>query len=402
MPYSVCTGSLHGPHTAQGVCAALTRANTVTELLHTAHEIWCGPDCPTAPDCRFLHHQTTTPAVGTPRAVRSRYNKDTAALFALMGGVGYTPHTPRSHEINLWPLLRAATQRVDHEPPKRHHYADWSRKNAATASEVIQYVCRDSIQYMGIWCGAEFARHPAAVHYLAFSVLSDDLCVPPLDLVHGQFRMYGRSLADLAAVFDATGWGHDGAHALLTLVRQYIVQYVEKTVADIHNRLTALPTVWDSTLFRLHTANSYGVAIMVARIHGTGPVRTQWLTDSGICNCLSMDLAKSAADIYQHDQYPPTAHPSDEQRRQAAYHSIYLDLMDDLVATGVPEPLVHFGRSGFLFVPLQERYMERALGSRIPLRAPVLAMLNTIFGTGSPATDATDIAFHRAHTALTR
>jgi hypothetical protein len=107
-----------------------------------------------------------------------------------------------------------------------------------------------------------------------------------------------------------------------------------------------------------------------------------------------MDLCKSAMDVYRHDHHQPTAHDQHEQRRQAAYHSVYLDLIDELVTSGAPDDLVHFGRAGFLFVQLQERYHERRLGHRLPLRAELTTRLRDLFGT-TPADPLTDQLFHQ-------
>jgi hypothetical protein len=232
------------------------------------------------------------------------------------------------------------------------------------------------------------------VRYIAFSTICDDLCIPPLDLVRGGFRMYGRSAADLAAAMDEQGWGPDGPRALLSLVRQYVLQYAEKAHAGVHPRLNELAGVWDAVIYRTHTANTYGAAIVVARACETGPASFAWLMDSSVCDAISMDLCKSAMDVYRQDHHQPTAHDRHEARRQAAYHSLYLDLIDDLVAGGAPDDLVHFGRAGFLFVQLQDRYRERRLGRRLPLRAEPAARLLDLFGT-TPADPATDQRFRQ-------
>ncbi len=381
-----------GATSAAAVCRELSRAATMVELLDATHAMWCGPACEQTVDCTFLHYSRTAPPRSPARSVRSRYNKDTADLFFLMGGEGYTSGAPHAHEENLWPMLRTVMARLDGPATSNQAYADWSGKQASSASELVTFACRDSIQWMANWCGGRYADQPTAVHYIAFSTICDDLCIPPPDLVRSRFLMYGRSVADLAAAMDAQGWGRDGVHALLSLVRQYIVQYVEKVDDGLHPTLNSKTGIWDAVIYRTHTANTYGAAIAVGRVCEAGPAPWTALMDSSICDAISMDLCKTAMNVYQFDNHPPTAHEHQERRRQTAYHSLYLDLIDDLVTSGAPDALVHFGRAGFLFVQLQERYHERRLGHRLALRPAMIASLTKLFGD-TPTDPLTDHLF---------
>jgi hypothetical protein len=198
----------------------LSDAGTVSELLDAAHAMWCGPACGQAPDCAFLHYRRAAPPGAPARSTRSRYNKDTAGLFSLMGGGGYAPGTPQAHETNLWQLLRPAIAAIDSRRTPHPDYSDWSKKHADSASELALYACRDSIQWMASWCGSRYARQPAGVHYIAFSTICDDLCIPPADLVQGRFRLYGRSVTDLVGAMDDQGWGPDGSRALQDRYRE--------------------------------------------------------------------------------------------------------------------------------------------------------------------------------------
>lgn len=166
------------------------------------------------------------PAPGPVRSTRSRYKKDTAGLFSLMGGAGYTPGTPQAHEASLWPVPRPVIAAADSRRTPRRDYSDWSGKRANSASELVLYACRDSIQWMANWCGGRYARQPTGVHYIAFSTICDDLCIPPV-------------------------------------------------------------------------ANTHGAAIVVGRACETGPASFAWLMDSSACDAISMDLCKSAMDVYQ-------------------------------------------------------------------------------------------------------
>ncbi|MEU6313804.1 hypothetical protein [Streptomyces sp. NPDC047014] len=301
-----------------------------------------------------------------------------------MGG-GYQPGTPQVHELSLWPLLRQSITRTDAGATAALDYTDWSKKHAASATELCRYICRDVLQWMALWCGDRYDIQPAAVHYVALTSIVDDLCIPPLDLVTGRFRLYERSAADLAVALDHQGWGRHGVHAMLAMARQYLLQYAEKTHRALHPRLNDLESVWDAVIYRTYTANTYGAAIAIEQVCGQvcdlNEITWTWRMDSAICDAISMDLAKTAAlDIYHVDNHQPTAHAQHARRRETGYHSLYLDLIADLVATGAPDPLVHFGRSGFLFVPLVERYPERRHGRRHPLRPAMQTRLHELFG----------------------
>ncbi|WP_338899207.1 hypothetical protein WBG99_29495 [Streptomyces sp. TG1A-60] len=308
-----------------------------------------------------------------------------------MGADGYTGPVAQYHQVNVWPLLEKVIERWDAVGERRgripEHYSDWTKKHDAQAADTVARACRDTIQWMACWCGEDYGADPLGLHYIAFATVIDDICLPPFDLVDGRFRMYGRSVPDLMRAMDTAGWGRDAVHALLSLVRQSVFQYAEKMdfcPGDEHVGLQAAlnnsPNMWDGALFRGNTGNAYGTAIMVARSSATGPVSFPWLMDSAICDCLSMDLCKSALGIYSTDDHQPTSGTYRADERKASYRSIYLDLIDDLVFTGAPEPLVHFGRSGFLFVQIQDRYQERRQGRRFPLAPPMVRELERLFG----------------------
>ncbi|MER7835832.1 hypothetical protein ABTY98_07930 [Streptomyces sp. NPDC096040] len=293
--------------------------------------------------------------------------------------------------MNVWPLLDKVVEQWDTAGGRRvrnpEHYSDWTKKHDVNAADTVSRACRDTIQWMACWCGERYGADPLGLHYIAFATIIDDICIPPLDLVNGRFRMYGRSVPDLVQAMDAADWGRDATHALLSLVRQAVVQYAEKMdfhpgneQIGLHAELSDSPDMWDGVMFRGNTGNAYGTAIMVARNSGTGPVSFNWLMDSAICDCLSMDLCKSALGIYSVDNHQPTSNETRSEERKANYRSIYLDLIDDLVFSGAPEPLVHFGRSGFLFVQIQDRYQERRHGRRFPLAPPMARELERLFG----------------------
>ncbi len=379
--------TLHYRRSATEALRELAEARAVAELLELSHAMWCGPVCASTSGCGYLHYPRREPRPGIPRSRRSPYNKDTADLFFLMGGGGYAAGTAKTHERDLWPVLREAAAQADAGEGARIDYTDWGRKNDTTAADIAMYTCRDTLQWAANWYGERYADQPAFLHYVGVSTVCDDLCIPPLDLVQGRFRMYGRTVGDIISALDDQGWGHDAVHALLALVRQYLFQYAEKLDfvsgrerSSMHSRLNDSAGVWDAVIYHTYSGNPYGCLLGVARLWDAGPCSNTWLTDAAICDGISMDLCKSAMGIYQLDLYQPTADEHRAQQRQTAYQSVYLDLIDDLVASGAPDALVHYAHAGFLFVQTQERYHERRIGHRIPLRPALTAHLSNIFG----------------------
>ncbi|MEV5508460.1 hypothetical protein [Streptomyces orinoci] len=389
---------------AQEALEQLSVAQSVQELLHRAHALWCGHDCDQSPACTFLYYLRTPPAAARPSTVRPRYNKQTAHLYAVMGEGGYVGRVPQTHQVKVWPLLDAVVERWD-AAARRHgglpeHYADWTKKRDAHAADTVSRACRDTIQWTACWCGERYGVDPLGLRYVAFATILDDICIPPLDLVGGRFRMYGWSVRDLMRAMDTADWGRDGVHALLSLIRQSILQYAEKMDfhpgaehLGLHTELNGSTNMWDGVIFRGHTGNAYGTAITVARNSRVGPLSFTWLMDSAICDCLSMDLCKSAIGVYSADNHQPTSHKDRSADKKASYRSIYLDLIDDLVFSGAPEPLVQFGSSGFLFVPIQDRYQERRLGRRFPISPPMARELKRLFGE-TPTDAWLDEVFH--------
>ncbi|KAI2620170.1 hypothetical protein GGS26DRAFT_314997 [Hypomontagnella submonticulosa] len=393
----------------------LAGSQTSLGLFHAAHSMWCADSCSRDLTCPFLHY--CRPGSGPPtvadrtRAPRPRYNKHTANLFTLMGGDGYQTGISQKHQANFWPLCEDALRKVDQARKCGSllfcDYSDWTKKRDPCAQVTVQNACRDTVQWFATWLGTKFNATPLGSRIIAFTTMPDDLCIPPLDLVHQRFRMYGLSFRDLVGQMVAEGWGRDAMRILLCTIRQYFFQYIEKVDFEdtvngnggVHALISRTSEVWDSIVYRTHTANAQASSIVVGRATAS-TLSEDWLLCSNINNCISMDLAKSALHVYEQDNHMPTASfgPQRTQQgmqgqRRLGYHSIYLDLLDDLVDTGCPEPLVNFASSGFLFVQINHRYLERSLGHRIPIHNSMADVLGSIFGD-KPTDARLDGLFH--------
>jgi hypothetical protein len=274
----------------------LSGARSMEELLHRTHVLWCGSDCDRTTTCTFLHYPRNPVATARPATTRSRYNKQTACLYAVMGKEGYVGPVAQHHRVNVWPLLLKVVEHWDAATELNtripEHYTDWTKKHDAHAADTVSRACRDAIQWMGCWCGERYGADPLGLRYIAFATILDDICIPPLDLLSGRFRMYGWSVRDLVQAMDMAGWARDAVHALLSLIRQSIVQYAEKMDfrpgdghVGLHAELATSTAMWDGVIFRGHTGNAYGTVIAAARNSATGPVSFTWLMDSAICDC---------------------------------------------------------------------------------------------------------------------
>ncbi|KAI1652514.1 hypothetical protein F4813DRAFT_308508 [Daldinia decipiens] len=392
----------------------LAKTQTYVELLHTAHSLWCGGSCSRSIECKFLHYRMPkSRAPEKPNLVPShRYNKHTANYFTLMGGEGYEPGFSQEHQVNFWPPLEAVLHRIDQAREKSSFlfcdYTDWTKKQDTSAKQTAQGLCRDIIQWLAIWTGIDLKTSPLSMWLTAMIASPDDFCIPPLDVVHQKFRLYGRSLRDLVQAMVNDNWGRDATHVLLDCIRQLIFQYAEKVEFEgtansdtgIHAQMGLhAEGIWDSIVLRTHSAGTYACMIIVSRIAGLGLLEENWVLGSSSNSCISMDLAKSAARIYQVDNHQPTIsfgeksmQPTLERRRKTGYHSVYLDMMDDLVSTGCPEPLLHVA-STFLGVQLVHRYWERSLGYRIPIHQAMADTLRSIYGD-EPTDARLDGLFH--------
>ncbi|KAK6954962.1 hypothetical protein Daesc_002591 [Daldinia eschscholtzii] len=400
--------------TALDALEELAQTKTYVELLHVAHSLWCGSSCPRNIECKFLHYKMTEPQASKKADLvpPHRYNKSTANYFTLMGGEGYESGFTQEHQVNFWPPLESVLRRIDQAREKGDFlfcdYTDWTKKQNSSAKQVVQCFCRDIIQWMAIWNGVDLKTVPLEMWLAAMITTPDDLCIPPLDVVHQKFRLYGRSLRDLVQAMVDDNWGRDAVHVLLSFVRQLIFQYVEKvefegTVnsdAGIHAQAGKhADSVWDSIVLRTHTGGTYVGMILISRIAGLGMLEENWILGSAANSCISMDLAKSAARIYHVDNHQPTLSFGEqskqstfEKRRKVGYHSVYLDMMDDLAGTGCPEPLLHAAGT-FLGVQLVHRYWERSLGYRIPIHPVMADTISNIYGD-EPTDARLDGLFH--------
>ncbi|PYI35376.1 hypothetical protein BP00DRAFT_412310 [Aspergillus indologenus CBS 114.80] len=386
----VCPDTLAFRGSALAAWDDLAKSKSNTELLKKAHEMWCGDKCPEDVSCGFLHYNRETPVPGKPQAPMPRFNQRTASVFRATGGTHYAPNVIKHNQINLWPVLYEVLRRVDATTRVggliHCDYTNWSGLNDSTMDSQVARAFRDTIQYMAIYNGKIHSIHDVAVQYVAMGTCVDELCIPPLDLINERYRQYGLSGRDIIDQMVKEGWKQDATHALLTEVRQFIYQYVEKVDYHfgntIHETLNTTAPVWDGALWHTNSGNIYGMNLVIQHAVDVGPCTYGWIYDSAICDTIAMSLGKSATTIFQLDLFPPVKaeDQSARARKQAEYYSLLIDLSSDLVTSGAPEPLIHFGLCATLFVLLVDRYHERAKQGRIPLEPRVAEEIGLMAG----------------------
>ncbi|KAH8170321.1 hypothetical protein LIA77_09102 [Sarocladium implicatum] len=384
----VANDTLYFKGSATEAFAQLTATKTNVDLLNATHNLHCGPNCNKDISCEFLHYSRPSESVPKKETSLSVYNTRTSGLFTFMGEAGQYIDVVQQHEVNLWPLLESVLDLVDKastgDQASHFDYSDWAQKHDANVESILLSSCRDSLQWFACWPGKDYDISHTTLHYTAFATVPDDLCIPPLDLVNGKFRMFKRSAYDMIHQMEAEGWGSDATAVLLSLVLEYLMQYAEKIEleqkdnprARLHQAISRSSTIWDSTVYRARTGNADGVLVCMGRALGTGALPLSWLFEAGICCCIGMDIGKVSAGIYKHDVHRPTkttvanelndTQKEIEMSRRSSYHSLYLDLMDRLLANDAPQHLLQVGCSGLLFIYKVDRYRERQAARRIP------------------------------------
>jgi hypothetical protein len=300
--------------------------------------------------------------------------EEAMGLFSAIGDTSKPPCTCDSMDALCWHIhdfIRASPDQ------RTEDYSLHSGKTDQTAQEVCQFAMRDALQWWTLWHGS-LEHHQWKHLYLAFCTISDDLVIPPQDLVNGSFRLLGHTLADVLSGLRAEHVHPDDVRLLEMLIwRQYIIQYLEKVDASLRPLLLGKTTMM--TQFRVMTAGVHNVAIILLAARGA---RSRGRTDAAvemaaICDCLSMDIAKEALGILQGEKTESVA-GRDRAQLKRELRWLYIRCVEFLdLQPGAPF-LRRYATGGFIFVPLMDRYRERARkGARTPLSIDLDRRINS-------------------------
>ncbi|OJJ94724.1 hypothetical protein ASPACDRAFT_1860739 [Aspergillus aculeatus ATCC 16872] len=282
--------------------------------------------------------------------------EDVMGLFSAIGDTSRPPCTCDGMDAlvaHIDAFIRAAPAR------RPEDYTLHSGKQDQSSEDVCRFAMRDALQWWTVWHGS-LEHHKWKHLYLALCTISDDLVIPPQDLADGTFTLLGHSLADILAGLRAEHVHPDEIKHLEMLTwRQYIMQYVEKVDAGLRPLLLGKTTMM--TQFRVMTAGVHNVAIILLAARGArsrGP-QDAAVEMAAICDCLSMDIAKEALGILQGEKTEAVAGRNRVQlKRELRW--LYIRCVEYLDTQPGAAFLRRYATGGYIFVPLMDRYRERA------------------------------------------
>jgi hypothetical protein len=293
-------------------------------------------------------------------------NEDTMLLFSAMGDTCAPPCSCKG----IVELCRHIDDYIQTAPST--HSNDFSihtGKGDESVDEVCRYAMRDSLQWWANWHGS-LDNHYWKHLYIAFSTISDDVMIPPQYLIDGSFQLLGNSLSDLLAGLHSEKVHPDDVTFMeKCLLRQYILQYLEKVDPRLRARVLSNSTLM--TQFRTITANTHGAAVALLAARDTRSLGTAdtAVEMASMCDALSMDIAKEALGVLQGEETETVAGDRTQLKRELRW--LYVRCLESLDSHSSAPLLRRFATSGLHFVPIMDRYRERLAGMRFPLSIPL-------------------------------
>lgn len=255
----------------------------------------------------------------------------------------------------------------------RKHYSNLAHTNHTSADEVDRYAMRDALQWWRHW-HRSLKDHYWKLLYVAFSIIPEDVTVPPRNLLSGDFRLLGHSVAEmLNGLREENVRPQIIAFMEMCLLRQYIVQYLDKQESDINSTLRLNPafaTNWGDIM-----ANTLGatVALLTANHKESIGIIDTAVNMTSLMNILSMDLVSEATTI---DICTPPSRDK-KQRLKNEIPGVYLKYIE-LLDLQPSSPLSsRSASSGLHFVPTMDAYRERVKHIRFPMSGSLRRMVDS-------------------------
>ncbi|UNI20309.1 hypothetical protein JDV02_006409 [Purpureocillium takamizusanense] len=290
-------------------------------------------------------------------------DEDATPMFSALGDTCAPPCTCQD--------VPALVKHIDHflETFTGDHPADYdiaTEKGDGTLDEVALYAMRDCVSWWVHTGGALHPRHYWKQIYLGFATISDDVQIPPRDLVDGTFRFLGHTWPECLAGLRAEGVKPDLVKfAEMCIWRQTICQYLEKVDPGLRPLLVSKTSVM--TQYRVMTANTLGcVALLLAVEEPVAqPLTDHALEMASVSHCLSLDIAKECLGVLQGEKTESVAGDRAQLKRELRW--IYMRCLDYLDAQP-NEHIRRYASAGLVYVPMMDRYRERVRGNiRFPL-----------------------------------
>ncbi|KAL5355432.1 hypothetical protein BJX96DRAFT_161723 [Aspergillus floccosus] len=242
-----------------------------------------------------------------------------------------------------------------------------SWKNDADEEEVSLYAMRDALSWWTHWGGTLQPGDYWKQIYMVFATVPDDIQIPPHALVNGSYRCLGHTWADCKQGLLDEGMAPVNVEFVeMCLWREVLLQYFEKVDTSVYRLLKTKTTLM--TQHRVHTANTLGaVALLLAREDKVfSEAGRDELEAAAIANCLTLDMGQEALGVLRGEKTETVAGDRAQLKRELCW--IYVRCMEYLKTQPNAHILRRFGASGLHYVPMMDRYLERACGNvRFPI-----------------------------------
>ncbi|MET8545486.1 hypothetical protein ABZW03_33345 [Kitasatospora sp. NPDC004799] len=312
--------------------------------------------------------------------------------------------------------LLDATDRAYRERGPGRAYAAWlsaarpaelicTRKGDRSLDEVHRHIVRDSVQWLTLWL-AGYRPDPlwhALAKAVALLAVLDDIVVPPQDVANGVHRLGGESLAEVLDRVKALGGDRDPrwlAEAHRETLFSARVQFHEKWSAaapglappeglDAIQAYVREPDALRASILRTYAAETLPVLHLIAyyyRLPYDDHDRAAFLA-AAVAQTLGMDISKDQYGIGVKEVtnfgVRPTRPAPETARRRTAIHHTFLRLTARFRdATDLPT-LVYdrYSRVSLSYARLVDRYLERRRMTRLPMSAPLSALVDEVLTT---------------------
>ncbi|KAH9885152.1 hypothetical protein F4778DRAFT_512809 [Xylariomycetidae sp. FL2044] len=248
-----------------------------------------------------------------------------------------------------------------------------SDKPGDTNADLVSlYIMRDSLSWWVHWGGTLSPRDYWKQIYVGFAAIPDDIQISPQNFLDGTYRYLGHTWDDCREGLLGEGLtAEEVEFAEMCLWRQMLTQYFEKADPELLPLMKGKSSLM--LQYRVLTANTLGcLALFMASAadEGDGPVRdavsSLELEAASIAQCVTLDMAKEAMGILQGERTETVAGDRAQLKRELRW--IYVRCMQFLETQPNAHILRRYASSGLHYVPMMDRYLERAAGQvRFPI-----------------------------------
>jgi hypothetical protein len=280
------------------------------------------------------------------------------------------------------------------------HFEDYiitSGKQDVDTNQVSLYVMRDTLSWWVHWGGSLSAKHYWKLIYVAFAAIPDDVQVHPRDFANGSYRFLGHSWQDCLDGLLAEGVPAPQVKlAEMALWRQMVTQYLEKVDPGLRPLLVSKTSLMAQ--YRVFTANTLGCAVLLLASEG---VFVDGLNDvavevASVAQCMGLDMAKEAMGVLEGEKTETVAGNRKQLKRELRW--VYVRCMKYLESQPQAEFLRRYASAALHYVPMMDRYLERARGNvRFPIREELACLLEPFIKTEHKHVEEKEVSKHGEH-----